>query len=168
MASLRRCSHCNEPATDGKRLKPCKRCKVQYYCSEGCYQKDWPSHKEDCRKPEDRETTLCSRCNSIFDQPLEHISTPTSLWVAELFDYEVSAEQVNQSATQGCFVCFCIIRHTKPGRVVSQLRYTLRISEHLLAKNATLSLELKSPMTTGVMSRFELRVEEIDGQGHRY
>ena len=42
------CSACVAASSEHVTLKHCKSCKVIYYCSRSCQQKDWLFHKEEC------------------------------------------------------------------------------------------------------------------------
>lgn len=54
------CDVCSENALPTKRLMRCSRCKKARYCSRGCQQVDWNSHKSVCsrRKEEEEEPII--------------------------------------------------------------------------------------------------------------
>ncbi|KAI0700529.1 hypothetical protein C8T65DRAFT_742052 [Cerioporus squamosus] len=46
--ALRHCSECDQPPTDGKKLRKCAGC-ATLYCSSACQKKAWSKHKAICR-----------------------------------------------------------------------------------------------------------------------
>jgi hypothetical protein len=45
------CAVCNSTSTlNGTPLSKCGRCKIVEYCGKDCQVKDWPKHKENCKK----------------------------------------------------------------------------------------------------------------------
>lgn len=59
------CATCGKENADSK----CSKCKMVYYCSSECQQKDWQSHKETCF-PFRQGVALCDVCNAT--QEVEH------------------------------------------------------------------------------------------------
>jgi len=43
-----RCACCGRGHEEGKKLKPCSRCKLVFYCGGECHKKDWKGHKASC------------------------------------------------------------------------------------------------------------------------
>ena len=46
-----KCTTCSKEPTPEQKLLQCGRCKTAAYCSTDCQKTDWPTHKEQCKRP---------------------------------------------------------------------------------------------------------------------
>ena len=76
MEKTNKCYGCKHSFPRKGMLK-CRGCKIAIFCNEDCYKKNWPSHKEGCKKASSSTTTTTT--TTVLDEGMEALSLASDI-----------------------------------------------------------------------------------------
>ncbi|KAJ6461091.1 hypothetical protein C8R45DRAFT_1029155 [Mycena sanguinolenta] len=112
---------CNAAACAQEGKNQCTRCKQRFYCGAGCQQKDWPSHKKECKRPTSPPPSPYGQTFDVFTRLTKPISD-TAIFFDSIFGYSSASPENVYKDLVNAYRMLRLGAHRNADRVPSALQ----------------------------------------------